>query len=252
MDPKQATPGEGGRQDREHFVYYSPDVGLSKTKTGYCACKPHWFRVHEHTKALPGTKVCTEWFTDGEVPCARCRPFHTPTVVAYVLWWRESDMSPLFSIVHETACDLLVGLDYGVRVFVGREEAKASAFMKRCETQSTFKSTHPLRQRAVPILPVLLDVWRIPLLEQWVLKKDRQAKRREEAPPPPAPPVPPPPLPCGSTTRYAQKQEKQDRDAALNEMRMGNTMRKLLNGKLPKSMRKQVEDDDATPSGSAD
>lgn len=171
MDLKKDTSRNGGEERTvETFAYTNPERGLSKAFAGWLACEPYWCRAHEHNERERGTKVCCNWLTDGRVPCARCRPSNPPTRVCYVHLYHEVDHSPILVIVHESAEQLLEGLDWRSHVLVGRLGEKASVFVKQNPARKAYPFTQPHRQRPIDIAVSLLTIWKLPHLDQWYAK----------------------------------------------------------------------------------
>lgn len=192
---KKATPGEGGEVRAEQFAYTSTQAGLKNTWNAWCAHEPYWCKAHEHTDKFPGTKVCTAWFTDGAVPCPRCRPAVVPTVIAYVPVWREVDLKPCLVIIHEGQSDNAVSLKFGTFVLIGRVGAGDGVFVKPSETQRPWRSDLPCRQSPCDLNATLLTIWGYPALEQWL--RTPVARRSEGSQPADSPArhrlsVPPP------------------------------------------------------------
>lgn len=179
MSWKKATPGRGGKPRAEHFTYTPTAHGTKNCWAGWMAGDVYWCEVHEHKPHAPGTKVCLDWFTDGELVCPRCRPAVIPTVVAYVPIYREQDHKACVVICHETAADMLKGLRFGVRVLVGRVDEGASVFVRRTDDQSPFVSSIETRKSPCDLSTSLLTMWGYPQLQQWIANAIR--KRKTEA-----------------------------------------------------------------------
>lgn len=172
MKPKKATPEEGARTDREHFVQFTPKIGLAGSVSGRCACEPWWGICHDYHDDHGPTKVCLDWFTDGAIHCARCRRQPATERIAYCLWWRDEDGAPLLTICRNTVSHLLEGLKYGTGVYVAKMDKFSSCYMKASGTTTRFDTTHPLRQKEVEILSTLLQVWQLPELDKWCKEQD--------------------------------------------------------------------------------
>jgi hypothetical protein len=174
---KKAAPGDGGERRCEQFIYTRTQPGLKGAWCAWCAHEPHWFKVHEHNEHQRGTKVCLTWFTDGAIPCPRCRPGVVPTTCAYVPVWREEDLKPCMVIVHESAADVMQGLSFGVFALVGCVEKGASVYVKRSEVQKPWNPTQEFRRSPCDIAVSLLTMWDYPSLNQWCATADRRAKQ---------------------------------------------------------------------------
>lgn len=182
MRPKKATPEEGVRIDREHFVNFSPKPGTAGTVSGWCACEPWCGFCHDYHEDHGPTKVCLHWFTDGALYCERCRRQPAVEKMWYCLWWRDEDGAPLLTICRNAAADFVKDLKYGDSVYCGKVDKLSSNFLKRSGGNQKFASSHPLRQKEVEILPTLLMVWKFPQLDKWCQEQDR-AERYQNAKP---------------------------------------------------------------------
>lgn len=186
MKPKKATPGKGGYVRTQQFSNTKVRAGL-KHWYAWCAGEPEWYECHEHTDKQPGTKICLQWATDGELECPRCRPFVTTSTIAYVPLYREEDHKECLVICHETVADLLAGLEYGVPVIVGRVSADASIFVKRTESTAKFTSALPERQRACDLTPTLLNLWGYESYGRWLMNIGKYTNRAPLDPTAPTP-----------------------------------------------------------------
>lgn len=213
---KKAPREEGTKPVAEQFVYTPTPYGVAKAWTAHAAAEPYWCMVHEHTKSTPGTKICCDWYTDGAVPCPRCRPAVVPTRVAYVPVWREIDHKPCLVIVHESAEDLLKGVEFGVRVLIGCVERGASVFVKPAPEQSRWVSEHPLRQRPADMFLTLHTLWGYPALAKWEQQEGRGASVAEKvsAADVPTQPGKGVPFPREQLASYFNVEEQKLRDAA--------------------------------------
>ena len=164
---KKALPGEGKNSRAEQFSYTSTQPGLAKVWYGWCAAEPYWCLAHEHTKAQPGTKVCVNWYTDGEMICPRCKPAVVPSRIGYVFLYREVDHKPVLVIVHESAEDLLKGVVFGVRCMVGCVERGASVFVRPAPDQTRMLTENPLRKVPCDIALSLHTLWGYGALAAW-------------------------------------------------------------------------------------
>lgn len=174
MSLKKGTPGKGGQGRADSFSYTKVPSGLKSTFGAFMAGDPYWCLAHEHTKATPGTKPCLDWMTDGALRCPRCRPHTMPTWVGYVPLYREADHAPILVIVHEAAMDLLTGVTYPAHVLVGRVEDNASVFVKRSDTRLSFRTDNEQRKRPRDVTGDLLNMWRVPELERWLMEQRRE------------------------------------------------------------------------------
>ncbi len=178
MRIKKGTPGKGDSQRAEQFSNAKTPAS-AKTWDAWCAGEPYWCLAHEHTDAEPGTKACVNWLTDGELKCPRCRLKSKPrTWVSYVPLYRDLDNKAVFVICHETVRDLLDQLFFGVAVYVGRVEAKASIFVKRSVNEKRYTSSMPTRQVACDLTDTLLNIWKWPQYEEWLTNKEEHDKLR--------------------------------------------------------------------------
>lgn len=173
MSLKKGTPGTGGQGRADSFSYTRVGAGLKSTFGAFLAGEPYWCLAHEHTAALPGTKPCLQWMTDGALSCPRCRPHTCPTWVGYVPLYREADHAPILVIVHEAAMDLLSGLSYPAHVLVGRVEDNASVFVKRSDSRLSFRTDNEQRKRPRDVTCDLLNMWKLPQLETWLMEQRR-------------------------------------------------------------------------------
>jgi hypothetical protein len=177
---KKGTPGGGRERRAEQFAYTPTTPGIAKAWTATAAAEPYWCTVHEHTKATPGTKICVDWYTDGELICPRCKPSLVPTTIAYVPVWREIDHKPCLVIVHETAADLLAGVEFGVRVLIGCVEKGSSVFVRATDEQPRWSSENPLRQKAVDLSTTLYTIWGYAQLWAWSNTVNAREPAREK------------------------------------------------------------------------
>lgn len=176
MGLKKGTPGRGGRERRDSFSYCSVPHGAKGSFNGWLAGDPYWCEeAHEHTERQPGTKPCLHWMTDGQLRCPRCRVGAKLTCVGWVPLYRELDHGPVVVIVHETAADLLTGLRYPDYVLVGRAGAHDSVFVRKSDNALSFKTTNEARKRPVDITHDLLQMWRLPELEEWLRSRPQAA-----------------------------------------------------------------------------
>lgn len=186
MAHKKSRPGNRKTGAWESFSYWGPPIS-SKPRYAWVAGEPEWFEVHEHNQKQHGTKVCLNWFTDGALKCPRCRPLHDTTTVAYLPLYREEDGKPVFLIVHESAADVIDGLEFGVFVYVGRVDGVSSVYAKPADEQRTMNSVNPTRNRPCYLMPSLLTVWDYPELDGWMRVNDKlkhPALDKKEAPAP--------------------------------------------------------------------
>lgn len=185
---KKGSPGRGEDGARpETFTYINPTFGLKHVFTAHVAAEPYWCKAHEHNERERGTKPCLNWMTDGAVPCQRCRPGVVPTDVCYVHLYREFDGKPVLVIVHDSAADLLAGVEYGVEVLCGRLEPKSSVFVKPAPNGKRMVTALPQRQRPIDIAVSLLNLWKIHALTEWYQRRGARAdvaRHRLSVPPP--------------------------------------------------------------------
>lgn len=174
MNLRKGTPGEGWQARADSFSYTKVAVGLSKTWNGWMAGEVYWCKAHEHTDALPGTKPCLDWMTEGALRCPRCKPHVLPTWVGYVPLYREVDHKPVVVIVHESVMDLVKGLKYGDFVLVGRADDKSSVFVRLSESPQMFRTDQEQRKQPCNLNASLLTMWQMPLLERWLLDARRE------------------------------------------------------------------------------
>lgn len=179
MRPKKATPEEGAKIDREHFVNYTPKCGISGSVSGWCACEPWWGICHDYHEDHGPTKVCLDWFTDSALYCERCRRQPATERLAYCLWWRGEDGAPLLTICRNTVAPLLDGLRYGTAIYCAKVDKFSSNYLKASGSAQKFVPNHPLRQKEVEILPTLLMVWKLPQLDKWCKEQDHAERYRE-------------------------------------------------------------------------
>lgn len=167
---KKGTPGKGGESARDSFSAVPVGSGMKNVWTGWLAGEPYWALAHEHKPpAVIGTKPCLVWISDGALACPRCKPQVRPTWIGWVPVYREQDNAPCIVIVHESVMDLLTGLTYGTRVMVGRSVETSSVYVRRAESQAPrFQSDHEQRQGPRDVTPDLLQMWGIPVLDQWL------------------------------------------------------------------------------------
>jgi hypothetical protein len=169
MPPKKGTPGKGACQRPDSFSYCPVAHGLKATFSAWLAGEPYWAEeAHEHTKDDPGTKPCLHWLTDGELKCPRCRRARPVKCIGWVPLYREIDSRPVVVIVHESASDLLAGLRHPATVLVGRIGPKDSVFVRRADTQVTFKSEKQTRMSPIDITNDLLMMWNMPEYNEWL------------------------------------------------------------------------------------
>lgn len=179
---KKARPGEGAQEKGEQFGYTPTAVGLKGEWYGWCAHDPYWCWAHEHKdtgrREDKGTKVCLNWFTDGDLKCPRCKPGAKISNVAYCPVWREVDAAPCMVIVHERTADKMADVVYGRYCRVTCVARTAGVVIQAASERKTFRSDLPYRQGPCDIAVSLLTMWGYPELEQWL--------KRPPAPPRPA------------------------------------------------------------------
>ncbi len=166
---KKGTPGKGSEGRVEEFRYTAVASGTKGSFTAHLAGEPFWARAHEHKPEQPGTKPCLTYLTDGAIRCPRCKPLFVPPWIGWVPLYRELDGKAVIVIVHEGASDLLAPLKYPVRVLVGRCDDTSSVFVKRAESQVTFKTEIESRKNPRDITCDLLMMWGIPDLNDWMM-----------------------------------------------------------------------------------
>lgn len=173
MGLKKGTPGKGGQGKVDSFSYTPVPFGFKNWFTGWLAGDPYWGLAHEHTDAEPGTKPCLLWLTDNALRCPRCRPQKPATWIGWVPIYREADGQPIMVVVHESASDLLTGLKYPDYVTCGRVGEKSSVFVKKSDKRLSFLTSNEQRKRSRDITGDLLNMWKYPQLEQWLLDQRR-------------------------------------------------------------------------------
>lgn len=176
MNIRKGTPGEGAQARADSFSYFGPDHGLKHAFTAWLAGEVYWAKAHEHTDALPGTKPCLDWLTEGELRCPRCRPQVLPIWVGWVPLYREVDHKPICVIVKESGMDLLKGLVYPNCVLVGRVGKKDAVFVRKSESPVSFRTDNEQRKRPIDITNSLLTMWKLPTFEAWLCDRRREQR----------------------------------------------------------------------------
>ncbi len=218
MRIKKGTPGKGDEPRAEQFTNWKV-LPSTKTQDAWCAGDPYWCVAHRHTDAEPGTKVCLQWATDGELKCPRCRPKSKREWVAYVPLYRDLDNKAMFCVCHETVKDLLDNLFFGVAVYVGRVEKDASIFVKRSVVEKRYTSSMPTRQKACDLSETLLNLWAYPHYEDWIAAKEAAAKEAANGPKvPKLKPLRSDGHPFGPMTRAAADRYVTDNSSSTNDV----------------------------------
>lgn len=183
MNLKKGTPGKGGGPRPDSFSYTPVAFGTKNAFNGWLAGEPYWAdEAHEHTDEDPGTKPCLHWLTDGALKCRRCRSAKPTKCIGWVPLYREIDTAPVIVIVHENVSDTLKGLRYGHYVLVGRVSSKSSVFVKKSESHVTMVTDKESRKRPVNIVPDLLQMWKLPDLNEWLKGSRGAVEDTSEAP----------------------------------------------------------------------
>lgn len=239
MSLPQSPPGRGGRRPHVHWVYIPTAPG--KTWHAWIAGSCHWFLCHTKGK----TKPCLHALTGGELTCDKCSPFEVGQVVGYQPLYRETDARPCMVIVHEYTRELMDKFRLHSRVAVGRGEGSTDGVWVNTalKHEPFFRSSLPERNQPADLTETLLRVWAIPELTEWYRQTHGRSDNAVSQPlPAPAPPaVTPPPVidreVKGPLARLAEAEERQKREEAEEELKIGGVMNHLLgkaaNGKPP-------------------
>jgi len=178
---RKGTPGEGWQGAADSFSYTPVPAGTKGGFSAWLAGDVYWALAHEHTDRTPGTKPCLDWLTEGALRCPRCNSKKLPVWIGWVPLYREQDHKPVVVVIHENAQDLVRELHYPDYVIVGRVDDKAGVFVRKSDNPLSFKTANQNRKAPIDITRDLLQMWRMPQLEEWLDKSAKQQRREQEA-----------------------------------------------------------------------
>lgn len=165
MRVPRSSPGEGPKKIRDHFPHWK--IAGGEKHFAYTAGPVLWVIGHPSDK---GTKPCTDWMTNGAVPCRLCALHKEPCEVGYVPVYRASDWRPLCVIVYDDERQWVDDLELHTRVQIGREREKgARLFVRPCVDQEPrFNSTVDYRRFPQEVDDSCLVMWKMPELVSWL------------------------------------------------------------------------------------